>query len=133
MKQLLETRADVGCLAAIAIGLLLVIMCALSGVAPVVMNSIRGELVRPKAVSVEQQTVGGAIADTNGDTAARLTGYEMTFPKGTVDWRVTYATRPSSQYSSDSRYGIDEPTYWCLFEDSRWLSCQPVISEVQAS
>lgn len=135
MKELLKSRADIGCLAAIAIGLLVLIICSLSGFGSIVTNAIVSEFNRPRsqAVTVEQQTVNGALVDTNGDTAAKLTGYEMTFPKGVIDWRVIYAGRPSTEYLSDSRYTIIEPTYWCLFEDGRWLSCQPVISEVQAS
>lgn len=131
MKDLLETRADVGCLAVLAIGLLIAIVCVLSGFGQTVMNAIVSEFNLPRApITVEQQTTSGAIQDLNGDTAAKLTGYEMTFPEGTVDWRVIYASRPSTEAFSNSRYGVIDPTYWCKMRDNRWLSCQPVISEV---
>lgn len=104
-------------------------VCIWSGIVPITINAILSELKRPNPPApIEQQTGAAAIADLNGDTAATLTGYEMTFPEGTLDWRVVYAST-CTRCGLESAYTVITPTYWCLFIGYRWLSCQPVISE----
>ena len=121
---------EYGCLILIAT---IILTCFWINLPGIVINAVNAELNHPPPpVPIEQQTVSNALPDLNGDTAARMTGYELEFPPGTIDWRVTYSAHPSSDYAgADSRYTIIEPTYWCKVDEGNWFSCQPVIRKVK--
>lgn len=111
---------------------LLLLVCGLTGVLQATFGAVRSQLLDPHPTPPSTQQISApAVVVPNGDAAARYTGYELVFPKGTADWRVTYESRCEMCGFTQS-YTINDPTYWCRrVNENRWLSCQPVIRAVE--